>query len=317
MTGPSIDPATLSTISAKIDYALMQLSIINEQLDSHEERLARLEKFEQARKVGSLLRRATLASGYIIDGAPSAASPSSTTLQAVVAVPALFHTAAQFAAPAAADIDGGALFVGWTASTLLVAAPTVISALAVGAATAPLAAKAEIAAVASALATSSSCSSAAVQRYVPPHQRAKAKAEASATVSALAVPSSSSSVHLFSATDGRQGLGAILALDVHARGGSDGYLMSCPEEQVRGVGLWWAALCMLDMPYGPVDWFLPTAPAHRMPAVGRCLLYGLLHCCCCFVTPSAHVQSIAELLLPWDPGKPWIFVLRMERGRMR
>jgi len=91
--------------------------------------------------------------------------------------------------------------------------------------------------------------------------------------------------------------------------------MCCPEEQVRGVGLWWAALCMLDMPYGPVDWFLPTAPAHRMPADGRCLLYGLLRCCCCFVTTSTRVQSIAELLLPWDPGKPWIFVLRMERER--
>ena len=56
MTGPSVDPATLSTISAKIDYALTQLSIINEKLDSHEERLARLEKFQQAKKVGSLLR---------------------------------------------------------------------------------------------------------------------------------------------------------------------------------------------------------------------------------------------------------------------
>ena len=193
-----------------------------------------------------------------------------------------------------------------TASTLLVAAPTVVSALAVGAATAPLAAKAEIAVVAS-----SSCSFAAVQRYVPPHWRAKAKAEASATASALAVPSSSSYVHLFSAADGRQVLGAILAPDVHARDGGGGYLMSCPEEQVRGVGLWWAALCMLDIPYGQVDWFLPTAPAHRMPAAGRCLLYGLLRCC--FVTPSTRVQSIAELLLPWDPGKPWISVLRMER----
>ena len=72
---------------------------------------------------------------------------------------------------------------------------------------------------------------------------------------------------------------------------------------------------MLDMPYGPVDWFLilPTVPTHRMPAAGRCLLYGLLRCCCYFVTPSARVQSIAELLLLWDPGKPWIFVLRMER----
>jgi len=234
MTGPSIDLATLSTISAKIDYALRQLSIINEKLDSHEERLARLEKFQQAKKVGSLLRRATLAGGYIIDGAPSAAPPSSTTSPAAAAVPAQFHTAAQFAAPAAAaaDIGGGALSVGVTASTLLVAAPTVISALAAGAATAPLAAKAEIAAAAS-----SSCSFAAVQRYVPPHRRAKAKAEASATASALAVPSSSSSVHLFSAADGQQGLGAILAPDVHARGGG-GYLMSCPEEQVRGVGLW-------------------------------------------------------------------------------
>jgi len=124
-----------------------------------------------------------------------------------------------------------------TASTLLVAAPTVISALAAGAATAPLAAKAEIAAAASASAASSSCSSAAVQRYVPLHRRAKAEAEASATASALAVPSSSSSVHLFSAADGQQGLGAILAPDVQARGGGS-YLMSCPEEQVRGVGLW-------------------------------------------------------------------------------
>jgi len=119
-----------------------------------------------------------------------------------------------------------------TASTLLVAAPTVISALAAGAATAPLAAKAEIAAAASASAASSSCSSAVVQRYVPLHRRAKAEAEAeaSATASALAVPSSSSSVHLFSAADGRQGLGAILAPDVHARDGGGGYLMSCPEE---------------------------------------------------------------------------------------
>jgi len=239
MTGPSIDPATLSTISAKIDYAITQLSIINEKLDSHEERLARLEKFQQAKKVGSLLRRATLAGGYIIVGAPSAAPLSSTTSPAAAAVPAQFHTAAQFAAPAAAaaDIGGGALSVGVTASTLLVAAPTVISALAAGAATAPLAAKAEIAAAASASAASSSCSSAAVQRYVPLHRRAKAEAEASATASALAVPSSSSSVHLFSAADGQQGLGAILAPDVHARGGG-GYLMSCPEEQVRGVDLW-------------------------------------------------------------------------------
>ena len=158
-----------------------------------------------------------------------------------------------------------------------------------------------------------SCSSATVQYYVPLHQRAKAKAEAeaSATASALAVPSSSSSVHLFSAADGRQGLGAILASDVHTRGGGGDYLMSCPEEQVRGVGLWWAALCMLDMPYGQVYWFLPTTPAHRMPAAGRCLLYGLLRCCCYFVTPSARVR---ELLFPWDPRKPWIFVLRMERG---
>ena len=170
-----------------------------------------------------------------------------------------------------------------------------------------MAAKAEFAAASSASAASSSCSSAAVQHYVLPHRRAKAKAEGSATASVLVVPSSSSSVHLFSAADGRQGLGAILASDVHTRGGGGDYLMSCPEEQVRGVGLWWAALCMLDMPYGPVDWFLPTAPAHRMPAAGRCLLYGLLRCCCCFVTPSARV------LLPWDPGKPWIFVLRMER----
>ena len=160
-----------------------------------------------------------------------------------------------------------------TTSTLLVAAPTAVSALAAGAATAPLAAKAEIA-----VAASSSCSFAAVQRYVPPHWRAKAKAEASATASALAVPSSSSSVHLFSAADGQQGLGAILAPDVHARGSGSGYLMCCPEEQVRGVGLWWAALCVLDMPYGPVDWLLPTAPAHRMPATGHCLLYGLLRC---------------------------------------
>jgi len=112
MTGPSIDPATLSTISAKIDYALTQLSIINEKLDSYEERLAPLEKFQQAEKVGSLLRRATLAGGYIIDGAPSAAPPSSTTSPTAAAVPAQFHTAAQFAAPAAAagDVveDGGA-----------------------------------------------------------------------------------------------------------------------------------------------------------------------------------------------------------------
>jgi len=101
MTGPSIDPATLSTISAKIDYTLTQLSIINEKLDSHEERLARLEKFQQAKKVGSLLRRATLAGGYIIVGAPSATPLSSTTSPAAAAVPAQFHTAAQFAAPAA------------------------------------------------------------------------------------------------------------------------------------------------------------------------------------------------------------------------
>ncbi|KAG2549468.1 hypothetical protein PVAP13_9KG250300 [Panicum virgatum] len=236
MTGPSIDPATLSTISAKIDYALTQLSIINEKLDSHEERLTRLEKFQQAKKVGSLLRRATLAGGYIIVGAPSATPLSSTTSPAAAAVLAQFHTAAQFAAlaAAAADIGGGALSVGVTASTLLVAAPTVISALAAGAATAPLAAKAEIAAAASA----SAASSAAVQRYVPLHRRAKGEAEASATASALAVPSSSSSVHHFSAADGQQGLGAILAPDVHARGGGGGYLMSCPEEQVRGVGLW-------------------------------------------------------------------------------
>ena len=33
------------------------------------------------------------------------------------------------------------------------------------------------------------------------------------------------------------------------------------------------------------------------------------------MTTSTRVQSIAELLLPWDPGKPWIFVLRMERER--
>jgi len=201
MTGPSIDPATLSTISAKIDYALTQLSIINEKLDSHVERLARLEKFQQAKKVGSLLRRATLAGGYIIDSAPFAAPPSSTTLPAAIAVPPQFHTAAQFTAPAA-DIGGGALSIGVTASTLLVAAPTVVSALAAGAATAPLAAKAEIASAASVSAASSSCSSAAVQRHVPPHRRAKAKVEASATASALAVPSSSSSVHLFSAADG-------------------------------------------------------------------------------------------------------------------
>ena len=152
-------------------------------------------------------------------------------------MPPQFHIAAQFTAPAA-DIGCGALSVGVTASTLLMAAPTVVSALAAGAATAPLAAKAEIAAAASASAASSSCSSAAVQRYVPLHRRAKAEAEASATASALAVPSSSSSVHLFSAADGRQGLGAILAPDVHTRGGGGDYLMSCPEEQVRGVGLW-------------------------------------------------------------------------------
>ena len=91
MTGPSIDPTTLSTISAKIDYALKQLSIINEKLDSHEERLVRLEKFQQAKKVGSLLRRAPQAGGYIIDGAPSAAPPSSTQ----------FHSAIPFAASAA------------------------------------------------------------------------------------------------------------------------------------------------------------------------------------------------------------------------
>ena len=45
MTDPSICPAAHSTISAKIDYVLTQLSIIIEQLDSHEERLVRLEKF--------------------------------------------------------------------------------------------------------------------------------------------------------------------------------------------------------------------------------------------------------------------------------
>ena len=52
MTGPSIDPATLSTISAKIDYALTQLSIINKKLDSHEERLSAWRNSSKRRKWG-------------------------------------------------------------------------------------------------------------------------------------------------------------------------------------------------------------------------------------------------------------------------
>ena len=52
MTGSSIDPATLSTISAKIDYALTQLSIINEKLDSHEERLSAWRNSSKRRKWG-------------------------------------------------------------------------------------------------------------------------------------------------------------------------------------------------------------------------------------------------------------------------
>ena len=226
MTGPSIDPATLSTISAKIDYALTQLSIINEKLDSYEERIARLEKFQQAKKVGSLLRRATLAGGYIIDGAPSAAPPSSITSPAAAAVPTHFHTATLFAAPAASDIGGGALTVGVTASTLLVAAPTVVSALAARAATAPLAAKAEIAAAASASAASSSCSSAAVQRYVSEGQGGGFRYSVhvgGALVLILCPPVLS--------RRWTTRLGAILALDIHARrgGGDSGYLTSCPE----------------------------------------------------------------------------------------
>ena len=45
MTGPSIDPATLSTMSAKLDYALALLDTMNKQLDSNEVRITRLEKF--------------------------------------------------------------------------------------------------------------------------------------------------------------------------------------------------------------------------------------------------------------------------------
>ena len=52
MTGSSIDPATLSTISAKIDYALTQLSIINKKLDSHEERLSAWRNSSKRRKWG-------------------------------------------------------------------------------------------------------------------------------------------------------------------------------------------------------------------------------------------------------------------------
>ena len=50
MTGPSIDLATLSTMSAKLDYALALLDTMNKQLDSNEVRIARLEKFQQEKK---------------------------------------------------------------------------------------------------------------------------------------------------------------------------------------------------------------------------------------------------------------------------
>ena len=49
MAGLVIDPAA---INAKLDYILAQLSTINKRLNSHDERIARLEKFQQEKKVG-------------------------------------------------------------------------------------------------------------------------------------------------------------------------------------------------------------------------------------------------------------------------
>ena len=48
MAGLVIDPAA---INAKLDYILAQLSTINKRLNSHDERIARLEKFQEEKKV--------------------------------------------------------------------------------------------------------------------------------------------------------------------------------------------------------------------------------------------------------------------------
>ena len=48
MAGLVIDPAA---INAKLDYILAQLSAINKRLNSHDERIARLEKFQEEKKV--------------------------------------------------------------------------------------------------------------------------------------------------------------------------------------------------------------------------------------------------------------------------
>ena len=78
MSGPSIDPATLSTMSAKLDYALALLDTMNKQLDSNEVRIARLEKFQQEKKARAAAAPAAamVAINRHID--TSAARPSST-----------------------------------------------------------------------------------------------------------------------------------------------------------------------------------------------------------------------------------------------
>ena len=50
MTGPSID---LVAMDAKLDNILTQLSTMNKRLNSHDERIARMEKFQQDKKMGA------------------------------------------------------------------------------------------------------------------------------------------------------------------------------------------------------------------------------------------------------------------------
>jgi len=50
MTGPSID---LVAMDAKLDNILTQLSTMNKRLNSHDERIACLEKFQEEKKVGA------------------------------------------------------------------------------------------------------------------------------------------------------------------------------------------------------------------------------------------------------------------------
>jgi len=78
MTGPSIDPATLSTMSAKLDYALALLDTMNKQLDSNEVRIARLEKFQQEKKARAAAAPAAAMVTINRHIDTSAARPSST-----------------------------------------------------------------------------------------------------------------------------------------------------------------------------------------------------------------------------------------------